>query len=225
MGRLRDTNTGTLFELLAETTIGRSGDRSLRLRDAVASSEHAIVRWLSEGFYVRDKGSRNGTWLNSVRLAGSEDRRLMVGDRLRFGSHREQWECVDVAPPAGTTVGVTSLVKWPMSQATLVIVPPSSIALAVGGQEHRVSLSPVEYKIMRALCKERLEHEGWVIRDEFGAEHSNGASNLGTYLQRLAAKLDRLNVLAEPASSIFEKSRGELRLAVSNIRLCSHVAR
>ena len=221
MGALKNMKTGARFELLPETTVGRSRDRALRLEDEVASGEHALVRWLSNGYYVRDKGSRNGTWLNAVRLAGSEERRLATGDRIRFGGHQELWECLNVEPPAGTTVGVTSLVKWPLSQVTLRLVPPSSMVLAVGGQEHPVILSPVEYRVMLELCKERLQHEGWIERRDFGERHCNGMGNLGTYLQRIAAKLDRLEVLADPGSKVFEKTPGELRLGVTNIRICT----
>jgi len=58
--------------------IDLSGDESV-------SRRHAEIRWKEDGFWVVDRGSTNGTWLNGERLPADEPRRLSDGDRVAVG--------------------------------------------------------------------------------------------------------------------------------------------
>ncbi len=62
--------------------VGRHPSNDLRLPEPAVSSFHAVIEWLSEGWHVRDLGSRNGTTLNGRRLQGRTG--LQRGDVLRF---------------------------------------------------------------------------------------------------------------------------------------------
>ncbi|HEV7425860.1 MAG TPA: FHA domain-containing protein [Thermoanaerobaculia bacterium] len=75
---------GTLHPLLEEeATIGRTPANSIALRDASVSAHHARVMRTPEGFLIEDVGSRNGTYINSEKLA---DKRLLAdGDLVRLG--------------------------------------------------------------------------------------------------------------------------------------------
>jgi hypothetical protein len=75
---------GTMHPLLEEeATIGRTGSNSIALRDASVSAAHARVVRTAEGFLIEDLGSRNGTYINSEKLA---DKRLLAdGDLVRLG--------------------------------------------------------------------------------------------------------------------------------------------
>jgi pSer/pThr/pTyr-binding forkhead associated (FHA) protein len=75
---------GTLHPLLEEeATIGRTPANSIALRDASVSAHHARVVRTPEGFLIEDVGSRNGTYINSEKLA--EKRLLADGDLVRLG--------------------------------------------------------------------------------------------------------------------------------------------
>lgn len=63
------------------TVVGRrEGD--LRLADLTVSARHFQIESIGAEFYVRDLGSRNGTWLNGHRVRYAE---LRPGDALRAG--------------------------------------------------------------------------------------------------------------------------------------------
>ena len=77
-GREYELETGFL-------TIGRSETCSIRFDpniERIASKQHAFVESRSDGFYIRDNQSTNGTYLNGARV---ESARLNSGDRVQFG--------------------------------------------------------------------------------------------------------------------------------------------
>jgi hypothetical protein len=75
---------GTMHPLLEEvTTIGRTAANAVALPDGSVSSAHARVMRNAEGFVLEDLGSRNGTFVNSEKVAGK--RVLADGDTIRFG--------------------------------------------------------------------------------------------------------------------------------------------
>ena len=68
-------------------TVGRSADATVRVhpaRDLEVSSIHAVVTRRGDIWYLRDLDSRNGTWLDGVRVATEQP--LSEGSRIRFGS-------------------------------------------------------------------------------------------------------------------------------------------
>jgi len=75
---------GTMHPLLEEeATIGRTPANDIALPDASVSAKHARVVRTVEGFVIEDVGSRNGTFINSEKLA--EKRLLADGDLVRLG--------------------------------------------------------------------------------------------------------------------------------------------
>ena len=75
---------GTMHPLLEdEATIGRTPANSIALRDGSVSAHHARVVRTPEGFLIEDVGSRNGTYINSEKVA--EKRLLVDGDLVRLG--------------------------------------------------------------------------------------------------------------------------------------------
>jgi hypothetical protein len=69
----------------ARLTIGRVEDNDVQLADDLVSRRHAVIELEDGGRMVlRDLDSRNGTFVDGVRL--SEPRALTGGERLRFGS-------------------------------------------------------------------------------------------------------------------------------------------
>ncbi len=75
---------GTMHPLLDEaTTIGRTPSNGVALPDSSVSSNHARILRTQGGFVIEDVGSRNGTFVNSEKVAGK--RALADGDVIRFG--------------------------------------------------------------------------------------------------------------------------------------------
>lgn len=64
-------------------TLGRRGATGHLIDDVYVSDEHAEVRNDTGVWSVRDLGSTNGTYVNSVRITGPTV--LSVGDTLRIG--------------------------------------------------------------------------------------------------------------------------------------------
>ena len=65
------------------TRIGRGLDCDIVLTDPLSSRVHATVHCENGEWWVRDAGSRNGTYLNSAKL---DEARLAEGDALKVGS-------------------------------------------------------------------------------------------------------------------------------------------
>ncbi len=86
-------------------TMGR-GEVDIIINDLRSSRQHcefSVRRELdSLGFYVRDLGSTNGTFVNETRI--SQSTRLVAGDRVRVGTTVLEL----VAPPEGVTALLSS---------------------------------------------------------------------------------------------------------------------
>ena len=75
---------GTMLPLgEAPIVIGRSPACTLVLEDEYASSRHAALTPQSDGWWIEDLSSRNGTFIDDERL--SSPRQLKIGDVIRIG--------------------------------------------------------------------------------------------------------------------------------------------
>lgn len=68
-----------------ETAVGRAPGNDLVISAAEVSREHARLRRDGKVLEVRDLGSRNGTWVNGVRVS---THRARSGDEIAFGTLR-----------------------------------------------------------------------------------------------------------------------------------------
>lgn len=71
------------LEAPAGTGLGRDPDNLLVLDDETVSGHHAEVRRLGTQWWLYDRGSRNGTFVNRTRLRGP--RPLEPGDEVQLG--------------------------------------------------------------------------------------------------------------------------------------------
>lgn len=95
---------GRIFELEnGFLTVGRSENCSVRFdpaRERIASKQHAFIEAKSDGFYITDNNSTNGTLVNGVRISSA---RLASNDEIQFGRNgsRARVEILTAsAPPA-----------------------------------------------------------------------------------------------------------------------------
>lgn len=79
-----DSNGEHFLEIRGEcTTIGRSTDQDLVLKEAFASRRHATITMQNGGYELIDQRSSHGTYLNGKRI---DQAKLRPGDTIQFGS-------------------------------------------------------------------------------------------------------------------------------------------
>lgn len=66
--------------------IGRSDDNHVVVRDEGVSRYHARLLYDNGSLWVQDAGSRNGVFVNGVRITGHKA--LSVGDEIAIAQHR-----------------------------------------------------------------------------------------------------------------------------------------
>ncbi len=115
--------------LRARHLLGRSAACDLRLDDPAVSAEHAVVYWRDGGWWVRDLGSRNGTFLAQGRLEPGVPAPLRAGEALRLGDG-PPLELVGAGPPIPSAVAedgrevasVAGLLALPHEEAPELVV-------------------------------------------------------------------------------------------------------
>jgi hypothetical protein len=74
---------GTVFDISAGATLGRSENSEIRVDDQFASASHARIFRRGGQMHLEDMGSTNGTYLNGRLLTGPQ--RLRPADLIRIG--------------------------------------------------------------------------------------------------------------------------------------------
>lgn len=70
--------------LQGELTIGRSSESGLQLNHPSVSRLHAVLVRRAEQYYLTDKGSQNGTYVNWAKIRGEVE--VFPGDQISIGS-------------------------------------------------------------------------------------------------------------------------------------------
>ena len=85
---------GASIPLDAVNTIGRDVNNSIVIDDSVASADHAVLTFRGRAWFIEDRGSTNGTWLNGQRVESYLP--LGYGDELQVGQVRMRLERAQV---------------------------------------------------------------------------------------------------------------------------------
>jgi len=109
-------------------TLGRSTDATLQVRDAKLSRHHCEIRATREGCFVRDLGSKNGTFVNGARVI---EARLRNGDRIQIGLTRFLFRCEPV-PGAEPLAGDGAVAGGGPKPAADTQVAPPRLCAACG---------------------------------------------------------------------------------------------
>jgi|CZKU01.1.fsa_nt_gi hypothetical protein len=99
MGLLCERSTSKRCWLESEHTVGRAPTCALRLQASNVSAQQAVVRWAADVWEIKDLGSRNGTFVDGVKLNAGEDASLRAGMTIAFGHPDAIWDLVDDGPP------------------------------------------------------------------------------------------------------------------------------
>ena len=83
----RGPNAGSTFLMDGEvTSVGRATDSAVFLDDVTVSRAHAVFeRRPDAGWFVRDVGSLNGTYVNGEQV---DETKLATGDQVQIGRFR-----------------------------------------------------------------------------------------------------------------------------------------
>ena len=77
-------NKGTVYEIEGpKLTIGRDDEETIPIYDQGVSRRHAEVFRVGEMYFIRDLGSRNGTFVNEEKI---EEELLRINDKVRVGN-------------------------------------------------------------------------------------------------------------------------------------------
>jgi hypothetical protein len=128
--RDEDGNTGRVRLDRSPFTIGRHSACSLAVPNNKLSREHLMIERSGDRFFITDRGSSNGTELNSRSLIGSEE--IMDRDRANLGGglaveFEYSW---DEPEPIGSAAPVNAAVN---EAALTVDAPPLAAAEPVSG--------------------------------------------------------------------------------------------
>jgi pSer/pThr/pTyr-binding forkhead associated (FHA) protein len=121
---------GTEHELKGSVTIGRGSSNDLTFESQTVSREHAAVTFRDGRWYVEDRGSFNGTFLNGTRMQPGVPMPLRHADRIDIGA-----EAV--------------IFSWP---AQLLDTDTTEALEDVGSAAHSPQLSSFQRQVVQALC-------------------------------------------------------------------------
>ncbi|TVQ88546.1 MAG: FHA domain-containing protein [Deltaproteobacteria bacterium] len=105
MGILVDQTCGRRVSLRSRHLIGRSRRNDLRLRDSSVSGEHAALVWRDDKWWIRDLGSRNGTFADGMQVGTGDPRGLAEGASLSFGDV-SGWVIEDARGPEARAIAL-----------------------------------------------------------------------------------------------------------------------
>jgi FHA domain len=144
---------GTERELSAEFSIGRAEENDLTIEKPTVSRHHAVLTEEGERWFLEDRGSFNGTFLNGSRIQAGAKVPLRHGDRIGLGA-----ESVVFSAPG--------------SMAD----PEVTTALQTGPPALTRPLSPFQRQVVEALCS------GWLAGGSLDDLPTNEeiAARLGT---------------------------------------------
>ena len=120
---------GTEHELRDTVSIGRDPSNDVVLESSAVSREHAAVVLRDSRWYVEDRGSFNGTYLNGTRLVPGTPLPLRHADRIAVGPE-------------------TLIFSWPAQDGD----PDTTEALSEVAGSSDAQLSAFQRQVVQALC-------------------------------------------------------------------------
>ena len=83
-GKGKDLKDGSIIPIRSDVTLGRKDDNSIVLSDQHISGNHAKIVVRSNGLFIEDLNSTNGTYLNGNRIKGRV--KLTNKDEIKIGT-------------------------------------------------------------------------------------------------------------------------------------------
>lgn len=151
-------------------SIGRKTENDLVISDPRVSREHAIIVHEVDGFYVVDKGSKLGTYVNGERI---DRRKLKRNDRLEFGVRGEAFALFDPDKPLTSPSSsglLNSLSVWKPASATSDLEMLTQFLEAARKLNTSTVLDEVLVTLVDATLRVTMAERGYVfLRQEDGS--------------------------------------------------------
>ncbi len=80
---------GREIKMASRMTIGRDKQNDFVVDDRMVSRFHLEIQQIRGSYYVQDRDSSNGTYINGKRIASGKYIKLNKGDSLRLGGRIE----------------------------------------------------------------------------------------------------------------------------------------
>lgn len=206
MGVLEDLASKRRQVLATRTLIGRSPACRMRVDASHVSKEHAML-WFDEGaWWLRDLGSRNGTWVDGQRVEAMASQRLEAGARLAFGGESEVWVLsqADAPGPMAERLRDDTLV---CGTADFLMLPDADDPLAAVFADRGAWMVEVEGVSRAAVDQEVLQLDGQLFRlalpidgattMQHAAPSASASASSSTPLLRLRVSQDQEYVQVE----------------------------
>ncbi len=123
-------------------TIGRIPDNKLVISDVKASSHHAELRPMGNGYTITDLGSTNGTFVNEQQLSKNEPRQLNANDTIRIGDTRITYEVSSLPLIDSTVIAEKESNNSPTYDPTIAVPPPAPLAGTIYGGNSPYAQNP-----------------------------------------------------------------------------------
>ncbi len=80
---------GKEIKVHSKVTIGRAKENDIVIDDSMVSRYHLEIQQIRGSYFVKDKGSSNGTFLNGRLVAPDKYIKIHNGDTIRLGTRIE----------------------------------------------------------------------------------------------------------------------------------------
>jgi transcriptional regulator with XRE-family HTH domain len=149
----------------ARTIVGRDPGNDLHLDARYVSAQHALLCWTGQTWMVRDLSSRNGIFVDHMRIGSGESARLREGSIVAFGNKLEAWEVVGADQPPDIAAVNRSTGELALPTGGILVLPtPAGPATIFLGSEGWVCQRGE--RVRKIVDGEEVETGGsrWVVR-------------------------------------------------------------
>jgi len=179
---------GLQWPVNSELIIGREDSCEIVIPDRQISRRHARIYLSTEGVFLEDLGSKNGTYLNSQRIVGSQQ--LHEGDEIRIAFTQSF-----LFLSADATLPLTDLPEE-FQQAFVLRLDEASRRVWVRGIEIEPPLSAQQFNLLAALyqkagevvSRDELIHAVWGEEGNWVTEQA-----LDALVRRLRERINQLD--------------------------------
>ncbi|HOV30366.1 MAG TPA: FHA domain-containing protein [Anaerolineaceae bacterium] len=179
---------GLQWPVNSELIIGREDSCEIVIPDRQISRRHARIYLSTEGVFLEDLGSKNGTYLNSQRIVGSQQ--LHEGDEIRIAFTQ-----TFLFLSADATLPLTDLPEE-FQQAFVLRLDEASRRVWVRGVEIEPPLSAQQFNLLAALyqkagevvSRDELIHTVWGEEGSWVTEQA-----LDALVRRLRERINQLD--------------------------------
>jgi hypothetical protein len=145
------------------------------------STAHALIRWNSDAWELRDLGSRNGTYIDGARVGAGESARLAQGVDLTFGDRVETWRLCDGGAPTAVAIPLKGGEPVCFSKGMLVIPSASEPVATIFFDGDRWVLEQADVRVPLSSGQHfEVRGRAWRFECPMGAAETMACENQGS---------------------------------------------